>query len=45
MSLLTKVQTLLHKWFPNKEDDKENFEEWFDNSISYTNGVLEIEVD
>lgn len=29
MSLLTNIQTLLSTWFPNKEQDRVNFDKWY----------------
>lgn len=37
-SKLTKIRRLLHNWFPNKEDDKRNFEEWYSSSVHIENG-------
>ena len=42
MSLLTKIQTLLHEWFPNKTDDKNNFDTWITELINYDNGSFKV---
>ena len=42
MTLLTKIQTLLHEWFPNKTDDRNNFDTWSDEWIQYENGEFYI---
>lgn len=39
MSLLTKIQTLLSTWFPNKQQDKINFNKWLDECVINENGV------
>lgn len=39
MTLLTKIQTLLSTWFPNKEQDRVNFDKWYDECVIYENGV------
>lgn len=40
MSLLTKIQTLLNIWFPNKEQDRINFNKWSKEILKYDNGKL-----
>ena len=42
MSLLTKIQTLLSTWFPNKVQDKVNFDKWTNQMVTYDDGVLRI---
>lgn len=42
MTLLSKVQTLLNTWFPNKAQDKINFNEWIKQMITYDNGILRV---
>ena len=39
MTLLTKIQTLLSTWFPNKEQDRVNFTKWFNECVIYENGI------
>lgn len=40
MTLLNAIQNLLHSWFPNKTDDKNNFNAWINDSIEYKEGVF-----
>lgn len=41
MSLLTKIQTLLNEWFPNKTQDQANFNKWIGElELEYGNGHL-----
>lgn len=40
MTLLNNIQSLVHSWFPNKTDDKNNFDTWIDDLITYTDGCF-----
>lgn len=40
MTLLNNIQSLLHLWFPNKKDDKKNFNNWSNELIEYNEGIL-----
>jgi len=44
MTLLTKIQTLLSTWFPNKEQDQENFNEWIEQYFQYNMSTSELKI-